>query len=186
MATILSHGIVGLTSSRLTVRRAVMPKSFWYLAFFASMLPDVDAIGLRLGVPYAHCWGHRGATHSILFAAVMGAGLAGALYATKAIRGRMTACIVAGVLFLAIIEHAIVDAMTNGGLGVAFFWPYSCKRYFFGFRPIQVSPLTASRFLDKLTPIVVSEMCWLVLPCLMLLVCDWWMRQEGNRKLEAG
>jgi len=183
MATILSHGIVGFTSSRLLVRRQ-MPKCFWYLTFFAPMLPDLDAIGLRLGLPYADCWGHRGATHSIIFAMMLGIVLTGILYLRKSIITRVTALIAAFALFLAIIEHALVDAMTSGGLGVAYFWPFSCERYFFHFRPIRVSPLTASKFLQKLQPIAVSEMLWLVLPCLVLLVIDWRVRSL-HRKSEG-
>nr|HRC76832.1 rhodanese-like domain-containing protein [Kouleothrix sp.] len=32
--------------------------------------------------------------------------------------------------------HGVLDAMTDGGLGVAFFAPFSATRYFFPFRPI--------------------------------------------------
>ena len=34
----------------------------------ASVLPDIDSLGLDLGIPYGHMLGHRGLSHSILFA----------------------------------------------------------------------------------------------------------------------
>ena len=37
-----------------------------------SLLPDADVIGFRFGIRYADAWGHRGATHSLLFALAMG------------------------------------------------------------------------------------------------------------------
>src|SRR5215831_7502105 len=46
-------------------------------------------------------------------------------------------------LFLATASHGVLDAMTNGGLGVAFFSPFDTTRYFLPWRPIRVSP---SRF----------------------------------------
>ena len=38
-----------------------------------SLLPDVDVIGFKLGVKYADPWGHRGATHSLVFALAVAA-----------------------------------------------------------------------------------------------------------------
>jgi inner membrane protein len=185
MATVISHGIVGFVSARLGVRQE-MPKAFWYLTFFAPMAPDLDAIGLKLGIPYADCLGHRGASHSIVFAAFLSVVLVLALQLTKAFRPESSKYIAAVVLFLAVAEHGMVDAMTNGGLGVAFFWPISCKRYFFDFRPIQVSPLGAARFLDRSAAIASSELRWLVVPCLVLLLLDSIFRSIQARRAASG
>jgi inner membrane protein len=43
-------------------------------------------------------------------------------------------------------SHGILDAMTDGGLGVAFFSPFDDTRCFFPFRPIKVSPIGLSFF----------------------------------------
>ena len=43
-------------------------------------------------------------------------------------------------LFLAIASHGLLDAFTDGGLGVAFFAPFDSTRYFFPVTPIEVSP----------------------------------------------
>ena len=36
------------------------------------MLPDADVFGLLVGIPYDSMFGHRGLTHSLLFAAAVG------------------------------------------------------------------------------------------------------------------
>jgi len=38
--------------------------------------------------------------------------------------------------------HGFFDSMTDGGLGVAFFAPFSNNRYFMPWRPIPVAPLS--------------------------------------------
>lgn len=38
----------------------------------ASMLPDADVLGFALHIPYADAFGHRGASHSLLFAEMLG------------------------------------------------------------------------------------------------------------------
>jgi inner membrane protein len=54
--------------------------------------------------------------------------------------------------------------LTNGGHGVAILWPLSDQRYFFDWRPIQVSPLQASRFVTRAAGIASSEFLWIWVP----------------------
>jgi membrane-bound metal-dependent hydrolase YbcI (DUF457 family) len=42
------------------------------LGVFASILPDIDVLGFQLGIPYGDPLGHRGASHSLLAAALIG------------------------------------------------------------------------------------------------------------------
>jgi inner membrane protein len=46
-------------------------------------------------------------------------------------------------------SHGILDAFTNGGLGVAFFSPFNPTRYFFPVRPIPVSPMSGAALLTS-------------------------------------
>src|SRR5262249_48056135 len=48
--------------------------------------------------------------------------------------------------FLVMVSHGVLDAMTNGGLGVAFFSPFNTRRYFLPWRPIPVSPIGVGSF----------------------------------------
>jgi inner membrane protein len=128
-----------------------------------SVIPDLDVIGFRFGVPYGDFWGHRGFTHSLVFAAL----LAGAVIATGFRRGapNLGRLPLFCYLFLATASHGVLDAMTNGGLGVAFFSPLENSRYFFPWRPIRVSPIGVGRFFSQRGYLILqSELLWIWLP----------------------
>ncbi len=105
------------------------------------MLPDIDAIGHWLGVPYGHPFGHRGFTHSIAFGVLLGLGAI-----PFAARLAAASHIVFFLVALSAISHGVLDAMTNGGLGVAFLWPFSDDRFFLPWRPLYVSPMEIEGF----------------------------------------
>ncbi|MGA3956308.1 metal-dependent hydrolase [Ralstonia nicotianae] len=69
---------------------------------------------------YHDAFGHRGATHSILFALVLAvvAALVHPLLKSSAWR-----CAI--FVGLATLSHPLLDACTNGGMGVALLWPFS-------------------------------------------------------------
>ena len=68
-------------------------------------------------------------------------------------------------LFLATASHGILDAMTDGGLGIAFFSPFSNARYFLPWRPIAVSPIgVAAFFSERGLNVLRSEFKWIWLP----------------------
>ena len=96
-----------------------------------SLVPDLDVIAFRFGIPYAAQFGHRGATHSIAFALLMG------LAAWLLTRSRKSALALAFV----VLSHPLLDMLTDGGLGVALFWPFSVERHFFPWTPLPVAPL---------------------------------------------
>ena len=139
MPTVLAHALVGAAIGRV----APEPLPAARLAAVcsaAAVLPDADVIAFSLGIPYEHALGHRGASHGLVFAAACGA--LGAL-AFRAAPWR------AGILIaLATASHGVLDAFTNGGLGVAFGWPLSSERLFFPWRPIQVSPIGVRSFFE--------------------------------------
>jgi inner membrane protein len=103
-------------------------------------LPDADALLIRW-IPYGSPFGHRGFTHSLFFAALIGMGAA-----AVAVRGKWGDSFAKLAIFFAAItaSHGLFDAMTNGGLGVAFFAPFDDTRYFLPWRPIPVSPMSAA------------------------------------------
>ena len=61
----------------------------------------------------------------------------GAVAAALKPSGRRTALVASAVL----ISHALLDTMTDGGLGCALLWPFSLTRYFAPWRPIPVAPI---------------------------------------------
>ena len=67
--------------------------------------------------------------------------------------------------FFCTASHGVLDAMTNGGLGVAFFSPFDTTRYFFPVRPVLVSPIGVSEFFSAYgVRILASEAIWIWLP----------------------
>jgi inner membrane protein len=59
--------------------------------------------------------------------------------------------------------------MTNGGLGVALYWPFSLKRIFLPFRPIQVSPIGVGSFFTEWgLRVIVSELIWVLIPAIVI------------------
>lgn len=137
------------------------PARVWAAAALCAVLPDADVLGFFFGVPYGHTFGHRGFTHSIVFAALTGAAVVALFFREAPDRRALT------LLFaLATLSHPLLDALTDGGLGVAFFSPFSNERYFFPFRPVRVSPVSVSSFFGEWGLAVIrSELQWVWLPC---------------------
>ena len=133
------------------------------------MLPDIDVLGFRFGIAYTDLFGHRGFTHSLLFAALLG------LLGTFLVFPRKTATarrwLVWLYLFIATASHGLLDALTDGGHGVAFFAPFDNSRYFFPFTPIEVSPIGVSRFFSaRGAEVLLNEMVWIWIPSAVLLL----------------
>ncbi len=139
----------------------IVPPGLMVLALVCATLPDLDALGLWLGIPYDHPFGHRGITHSLAFAVALagvGALLAPALGSDVSIAF--------WVLLLSAASHGLVDSLTNGGLGVALFAPFSSRRYFLPWRVIEVSPLRPSELFSRYGLYVLrSEVRWIWVPC---------------------
>jgi inner membrane protein len=123
---------------RSAERLSAAPPSLAAMLFWSalSFLPDADVIGFGFGIRYQDEWGHRGATHSLLFAALLGAtiGLLAPLVHRPRMRTGLTAAMV-------VASHGLLDTLTNGGLGIALLWPFDSTRYFAPWRPIPVSPI---------------------------------------------
>jgi inner membrane protein len=138
------------------------------------MAPDLDVIALAAGIPYTSVWSHRGISHSLCAAA-----LAGLVTARLTCRGlAMRFGPLAGYFFLVTTSHGVLDAFTDGGLGVAFFAPIESTRYFAPWRPVRVSPLGLDFFSRWGVRVLASEILWIWLPTALLLglrgLWRWW------------
>lgn len=168
MPTIITHGLFAASLAHV-FKHASLPLRFWVLAVACSMLPDIDVISFSLGVKYGDFWGHRGFSHSIAFA--MATSLLIVLLAFFQEKYRPLRLRLVLFFFLVTASHGVFDAMTNGGLGIAFFSPFDDSRYFLPYRPIQVSPIGLHDFLKWGGWRVLSnEIKWIVLPSLVLFM----------------
>lgn len=176
MASAFGHAAAAFGFSRIGIYKEANWKLLW-LGIFLSILPDFDSVGFLLGVPYDSFWGHRGFTHSIVFALLV-SGLCSVLFRFEP-NNRWRSFI---FLFLSCMSHSLLDALTNGGLGVAFFSPFDNSRYFFPIRPIKVSPINVGKFFrGKGFEVIQSELFWIGLPVLGMVFLGYlFKKQRGN------
>ncbi|MGB5785479.1 MAG: metal-dependent hydrolase [Stenotrophomonas geniculata] len=192
MPSIITHAAVPL-ALWCAADRGRIPA--WLLAagVVAAMLPDADVLAFALHIPYADAFGHRGASHSLLFACVLAALAAvwaffgsgrpwsaphssGSRRPWSAVsrqprlaptqRGPTLVSTVQAAVFVFICaaSHPLLDAMTSGGLGVALAWPWSEQRFFAPWRPIRVSPFAPQFFSARGIATLLSELRWVWLP----------------------
>lgn len=145
------------------------------LGALCAAAPDLDVAGFAFGVPYAAPFGHRGVTHSLLFAAA----LALAVTAVAAPRPRARAAL---YLVVATASHGLLDMLTDGGLGIALCWPFDGARLFFPWRPIAVSPLSPGAFASaRGLEVLASEALWVWLPAALFALAAVALRRTRMR-----
>ncbi len=122
-----------------------------------SLLPDADVISFAFGIPYESQWGHRGFTHSLVFSLIMG------IFCTFIFKENKKNVFL--LTTLSTFSHPLFDMLTNGGLGVALWWPFDTGRYFFPWRPVEVSPIGIGNFIEmRGVQVLVSEFLILWFP----------------------
>jgi inner membrane protein len=163
MASAFGHAAAALAISNLFRLKTKLSISIILLGIFCSILPDADVISFKFGIPYESMWGHRGITHSILFAVILSG-----LLAYFIAKSRQEFFAITIFLFLATISHALLDAITTGGEGVAFFAPFDNTRYFLPWRLIKVSPIGIKSFFSEWgLNVIKSELVWIGIPLLI-------------------
>lgn len=171
MPSIITHAAVPL-ALWCAADRGRIPPRLLAAGVIAAMLPDADVLAFALHIPYADAFGHRGASHSLLFAGVLAA-LAAALaflgsrrpWSPGVSQPRLASTVQAAVfVFVCAASHPLLDAMTSGGLGVALAWPWSEHRFFAPWRPIRVSPFAPQFFSARGVATLLSELRWVWLP----------------------
>lgn len=171
MATILSHPAIPLAIA-LGCGRQVISWPLLAVGVICTMLPDLDVLAFRFGLPYGHDFGHRGFSHSLLFALLMG--IAGVILCRLLKAPPWTAF---WFLLVSTASHGLLDALTTGGKGVAFFWPFDKTRYFFPWQVIPVSPIGISSFLKHGgLSVLRAELFWVWLPSLVLAIALYCLR----------
>jgi inner membrane protein len=168
MPSVFSHAVAALALGP-AFRRAGWPARVWWAGALCAVLPDADVVGFYTGVPPGSVLGHRGLTHSLAFAAALAAVLTPLLLAHGVGRARLWC-----YLFLATASHGVLDAMTDGGIGVAFWAPFDAGRYYLPWRPIVVSPLGIRRFFSAWgLAVLASEALWVWLPAALFAALAW-------------
>ncbi len=150
-------------------------------AAFCAVAPDFDVVAFRFGIAYASPLGHRGFSHSLVFALLLGGAVTLLLRARLRDGARPPFARTFALLTLATTSHGVLDAMTNGGLGVAFFSPFDLTRYFLPWRPIAVSPLGVSSFFgERGFHVLASESTWIGAPSLLGWIASRALARPGS------
>jgi inner membrane protein len=161
--TVFTHPVVPL-AVRAVTGGALIPNRLLWFAAAGSAVPDLDTLGFLVGIPYGSLLGHRGLTHSVTFALLLACcalPLASWLQARKSW--------VFGLVFLSAASHGLLDALTDDGLGVAFWSPFSNERFFLPWRPIPASPIGVVGFFSLSgLHVLASELLFLWLPYLLV------------------
>ena len=138
MPTVFTHALVGAAVAGASPK-ATQRTRLVLLCAFVAVLPDADVLAFSLGIPYAHPLGHRGLSHSIPFALAAGWALSRVAFRHDPNRAWLA-------IAAAMASHGLLDAFTNGGLGIGLLLPFWDARFFFPWRPLEVSPIGASNF----------------------------------------
>ena len=147
------------------------------LAALCAVLPDLDVLAFGLGIPYDHPLGHRGLSHSLVFAACVGVVVVALFYREDPQRHWLV------VLFtLATASHGLLDMLTDGGRGVGLWLPFVDERVFFPVRPIRVSPIGAGFLSPRALAVLASEALWVGLPSLAVAGVAWGVRHRARRR----
>src|SRR5437870_102163 len=114
MPSPFSHGIASLAIGKAYSARS-MPLRFWVLSILCAMAPDIDVLGGHLGIRFWGLFGHRGITHSLLFAALAGGFVVLAFF--RETPEGISRKNLFFYFFLVTASHGILDALVEGVLG---------------------------------------------------------------------
>jgi inner membrane protein len=107
------------------------------------LAPDADALLVAFGSDYHGHFGHRGFSHSMLFAVTLSA-VAYFVARRWGTRPVWTALLT----FLAVGSHGLLDSMTYRTRGIPFLWPFSEERFQLPWRMIPPAPF-GEHFLSR-------------------------------------
>jgi inner membrane protein len=158
----VGHVFVGMAAGRAYAEDPAIARKAAFALSVISLWPDVDALGFLFGVRYGDPWGHRGATHSLVLAALVG--LLGYAFAERRKLPPLRTALFAGAVAA---SHGLLDTMTyGGGLGCALLWPFSNERFWAPLRFIPVAPIGLGLVSSlgvrvMLTEVVIFAPCWI-------------------------
>ena len=171
MPSAFSHAVASIALGRAYTTRH-LPLRFWVLSSVCAVAPDIDVLANRFGFDHTTMLGHRGLTHSLFFAIAL-SGVVVLLFFRRRVDGRLGRLALFAFFFAATASHAVLDAMVDGTLGVAFFAPFTPARFFLPWRPIVSSPIGLAFFSPAGGTTIVNEFVWVWIPSLVVILAPW-------------
>jgi membrane-bound metal-dependent hydrolase YbcI (DUF457 family) len=149
VSSLVGHALGGMVAAKAAVGNIApeQRRRFYLLMGLVSLIPDLDVVVFLLFKPLAMT-PHRGASHSLLFAATTAlvlTFLCARMFSFS--RGRLFGCFLA-----AYGSHLALDYLMGRGPEIHFFWPFSEPGYL---SPVQLVPtafygLSAGAIVDVL------------------------------------
>jgi inner membrane protein len=168
MASLFAHAAIPLIAKGTSERR----QTITLLAL--SMWPDLDWLGLAFEVRPNEMLGHRGVTHSLL-AAMVSAAIAAIVLRSRSQKDWL-------FLFGVAASHGLVDTITAGDVGVAWFAPLSNVRL--SLPIIPSCPMGLDEWLGPFGVLTLAnEILYIVLP--LALVVGFVRAGASRRRLAA-
>ncbi|GKX63288.1 metal-dependent hydrolase [Pragia fontium] len=165
MPTVVTHAAVPLCLG-LGLGTKNIPPSLLLAGVACSMVPDLDVIAFKFGIAYANAFGHRGFTHSLLFA-----------FALPTLALLLKRWFKVGYwriwwfLTVSLLSHSVLDSLTTGGMGVGWLWPWSQERFFAPVQVIKVAPFQLAQYLKPNgIAVIQSELLWVWLPGIVMMI----------------
>ena len=158
----IGHIAVGMEAGRAFAPDPRRSRKAMILFSLLSLWPDLDVIGFAFGIHYGDSFGHRGATHSVAAALLVG-------YAARVFAPRWNLPKNRTALFTTLVglTHPLLDTLTyGGGLGCALLWPFSIQRFWAPLRFIPIAPIgfgifTSGGFYVMAVEVVIFAPFWL-------------------------
>ena len=180
MSSVITHVVTAVAMGKAFTDSPKLGR-FWVISVLCACIPDADVIGFFFGIQYGDLLGHRGFSHSLMFALLLAVLVVSVGYRAVPMLSRRWFSLLI-YFFVLTASHGILDAMTNGGLGVAFFSPFETSRYFLPWRPLVVSPIGIMEFFSEWgLQVMHSEILWIWLPLALLSVIVVAVRRLARR-----
>ncbi len=169
MPSVISHAAAGAALS-IALAPDHAPVRFWPVAIALAVLPDADSVQYYFRMPHLSTLGHRGFFHSPFLGLILSF-LMMLLFSRSETFFSGRPFWYFFIFFLVWTSHGFLDALTNGGSGVAFLSPFSSKRFFLPWRPIEVAPIRIRPFFSSWgLSVFKNELLWIWLPGLVLII----------------
>lgn len=167
MPTVFTHGVVALGLGKTAFPKEKSSR-FWLASIACSLAADLDVLAFVVGIEYRHPFGHRGFGHSLLFALLFALAVTTWFVLSEKKESPLVRFKYGVYFVLLAASHGVLDALTDGGLGIGFFVPFENSRYFLPYRPIQVSPIGLAFFSPYGLAVLLNEILWIWLPVLFI------------------
>lgn len=180
MPTIVTHAAVPICLG-IGLGSRKIPPALLMTGIAFSMIPDLDVLAFKFGIAYANAFGHRGFTHSLLFAFALPTLALLFKNAFKVGYRRIWS-----FLTVSLLSHSVLDSLTTGGMGVGWLWPWSEERFFAPVQVIKVAPFQLAQYLKPNgIAVIQSELLWVWLPGVVIMLALIALRRINNYSMAS-